>query len=237
MASADNSAVASARETYVRCVHELFLQYDELERRLAQVESSSQSANSKLSDVYDTLEFHLEQAKIASTAGDATSIVGEILLFTPAAALGIGLSLAGTATSVGTSIAQTFIFEKDAVEEFAKVMTGSTSSFDALQRIFHEIEVTKDKLSQSFEDFLVKLHTHSLPDLGAGSSPDVPSPAPKGPDNPKTPHTPNQFSLVLLQGLVNTAAAGKPLTDVSIKTGTELSGLLRKTARSLCFLK
>ena len=210
MASADSSAVASARETYVSYVDKLFLRYDELEAKLAQVESSSQLADNKLSDVYNTLESHLKDAKIASTVGSATSIIGAILLFTPAAPLGVALTFGGAATSIGTGIAQSYFFEKDASEEFAKVVTGYTSSLDALQKLFHDIEATKDNLSQSLEEFLAQLHAHSLPDSGAGKPPGAPSPAPKGPDDPKTPHTPNQFSSAVLQGLANTATAGNP---------------------------
>ena len=237
MASADSSAVASARESYVSYVDKLLSRYDELEAKLAQVESSSQSADNKLSDVYNTLESHLKYAKIASTFGSATSILGAILLFTPFVPLGVTVTLGGAATSVGTGLAQTYLFEKDASEEFGKVVSGYMSSFDALQKLFHDIEATKEKLSQSLEEFLAQLHAHSLPDSGAGNTPGAPSPAPKSPDDPKTVHTPNQFSSVVLQGLVNTAAAGKPLTNVSLKTGAELSELLGKTTHTLCFLK
>ncbi|KAI9848052.1 MAG: hypothetical protein M1837_001154 [Sclerophora amabilis] len=231
VASADSSAVASARETYISYVDNLFLRYDGLEPKLAQVESSSQSADKKLFDVYNTLESHLKDAKIASTVGSAASIIGAILLFTPAAPLGLALAAGGTATSFGTCIAQNFFFDRDASEEFEKVVDAYTSSSDALQKLFLDIEATKAKLSQSLEEFLAQLHAHSLPDLGAGETPGGPSTAPKGPDDPKTPHTPNQFSSRVLQGL--TKAAGKPLTDVSLKTGTELSELLGKSGARL----
>jgi hypothetical protein len=55
------------------------------------------------------LAHHLHNCNISNTVGNATNIVGSVMLFTPLCLLGAGLLVAGASTSVGTTVAQVSI--------------------------------------------------------------------------------------------------------------------------------
>jgi hypothetical protein len=52
---------------------------------------------------------HLHNCKISNTVGNATNIVGSVMLFTPLYLLGVGLLIAGASTSVGTTVVEASI--------------------------------------------------------------------------------------------------------------------------------
>lgn len=51
------------------------------------------------------IQNYVKNCSITSTTGNSVSILGTIMLFTPAAPLGLAMVLAGSATSMGTSVA------------------------------------------------------------------------------------------------------------------------------------
>lgn len=115
------SEVASARETYADQFDQMLDLYDQLDSKLSTLESESSAADNTLNGLYNTLEGHLEGTKIASTASSAVAIIGTILWFTPAAPLGLALTVAGTAGGIATSATEHFFFEKDAADGFKEV--------------------------------------------------------------------------------------------------------------------
>jgi len=216
--------VAAAREKYIEHLDEIIQLYDQLGTNLGLVEAAFKVADGKLSEIYATLDEHLKAAKIASTAGSAASIIGVILLFTPAALLGVGLTIGGAATTVGSSVAQSFFFEPEASQAFTGVINNYNSSSKVLEDLLHKIEKLKENLIDSLTSFLTLVHTYPFPNPGDDTQPKLPkSPAA---DNPDPPYFPNQFSNIASKGLALSAAGGKSLASVTLKGGTELDKLL-----------
>ena len=68
-----------------------------------------------------SLDEQILGCKISNTAGNAASIAGTFLLFTPFFFLGLGTLGVGAATSIGTSVTQHFI-EKDKIEKIKEIL-------------------------------------------------------------------------------------------------------------------
>lgn len=214
--------VEAARERYIDDLDKIVQLYDRVNTKLSALETAFTSADCKLAEVYGTLEERLTKAKVASTASSATSILGVALLFTPFAPLGVGLTVAGAAGSVTTSLVQTLVFEGGASQAFADAINGYTSSSLALQDHLDNIELTKLALADSLVKFLAALEN-------PGVSPSIPKGAKGGRLNvPKPGPGPNKFSTTVIEGLVNGAAAAKPWMNVGAKTATNFGELLGK---------
>lgn len=116
------SEVASARETYADQFDQMLALYDQLDSKLSTLESESSAADSKLNELFNTLEGHLKGTKIASTVSSAVAIIGTILWFTPAAPLGIAMSVGGAAGGIATSATEHYVFEKSTADGFKEVV-------------------------------------------------------------------------------------------------------------------
>lgn len=217
--------IAAAREKYIGFLDDTIQLYDQLDTKLESVIKSAKAADDKLSEVYKTLEEHIKETNIASTVGSAASIIGVILLFTPAAPIGVVLTVGGTATSIGSSVAETFFFEEDASRAFTQVIHDYNIASKALEDLFKEIEKINEKLTDAMVEFLTLVHTYPFPDPSANAAPKLPD-AP-GVGKPDPPHFPNQFSNMALKGLALKAAeAGSSAASISLKTGTGLAEVL-----------
>lgn len=217
--------IAAAREKYIGFLHDTIQLYDQLDTKLAAVDKAAKAADDKLSEVYRVLENHIKETSVASTAGSVASIIGVILLFTPAAPIGAGLAIGGTAATVGSSIAQSFFYEADASKAFTEVIHGYNTSSKALEELLKDIEKTSENLSDALVEFLILVHTYPFPDPLAIATPKLPHPP--GVDKPDPPHFPNQFSNIASKGLALKAAeAGSSATSVVLKTGTGVAEVL-----------
>ncbi|KAI5783937.1 hypothetical protein DFH27DRAFT_275199 [Peziza echinospora] len=230
--------VVSAREAYISQVARLLQLHSELDTKLASVEANAQSAGTKLSEVHQKLRRQLNSAKVSSTVGSALSIVGVVLLLTPAAPVGIGLTAAGMSTSVGTSIAESFLFEAGASNAFAQAFGGYTSSAEALQKLFGDIEETKTRL---FESLVELVATLGLPGPGdgfhAGQVPPSELKVPSGPEglnmqNTNWAHGPQEFTAAALIGLIVFTTSGAA-RSFATKSATQLSELLGSSGGKL----
>lgn len=220
------SEVASARETYADQFDQMLDLYNQLDSKLSALESESSAADNKLNELYNTLEGHLKGTKIASTASSAVAIIGTILWFTPAAPLGIALTVGGAAGGIATSATEHFVFEKDAADGFKEVINKYTITAQALQNLFQDIKDIEGKMDESLTKFLTLLATRPVP-TPAGNQEKLSDPKMKA---PKLDYATNGFSQIALHGLVMGTAGAKPLTTLALKGGTQLSELLGKTS-------
>lgn len=152
-ASANAPAIAAAREIYINDLDQILQLHEQLDAKLALVETESKAATNKLSEVYKTLEDHLMTTNVTSTVGSVTSILGVILLFTPVALLGVALTFGGTVGSISSTAAQKFLFEADASKAFLEVINNYRSSSQGLHDLCQNIENTKKKLIESLMSF------------------------------------------------------------------------------------
>ncbi|CAG9320663.1 unnamed protein product [Blepharisma stoltei] len=74
-----------------------------------------------LANIKEDLESHLLGCKISNTVGISASMAGTGLMFTPLALLGILTMIAGSLTSVGTTVTQYFI-EKKQLKKMKKIL-------------------------------------------------------------------------------------------------------------------
>ncbi|CAG9320662.1 unnamed protein product [Blepharisma stoltei] len=74
-----------------------------------------------LTDIQEDLSRHLLNCKISNTAGNSASIAGTGMLFTPLALVGVVTIVAGSLTSIGTTVTQYFI-EKSQLKRMKKVL-------------------------------------------------------------------------------------------------------------------
>ncbi|WRT67077.1 uncharacterized protein IL334_004043 [Kwoniella shivajii] len=195
--------VDQARESFVANLDHFIQLYDLLDTQLAQVESSSKSADESITTVSQKLESQLTAAKIASTTSSVVSIVGVVLLFTPLAPVGGALTVAGAVGSVGTSLTQSYIFEGGASQAFQQVMEKYGTSSKTLQNTLQAIENDKDKL--------IDLLTIFLAALGKKPGPPI---IPK----PNFHYKPNEFSkLAFEKSGLSVTASSKPFLNQGMK--------------------
>lgn len=210
--------IATAREKYIYHFEKMLSFYDQLDTKLATFEAASQAANTKLTHVYNELDSHLTDIKIAKTTGNAVAIIGTILCFTPAAALGAGLTAIGAATSLGAEATGTFLFEHDASEEFERIMGTYNSASKAALETFQGVEHVKKDMADSLADLITLLRTWPMPHPPSGSQTHMSMPG--KPDLPNLkqpqPHTylPNNFSQTALRGLSLTPSGLKSLEEI-----------------------
>ena len=226
-AFANAPAITAAREMYINHLDQMLQLHEQLDAKLALVETESKAANDKLSEVYKTLEDHLKTTDVTSTVSSATSIVGVILLFTPVAPLGVLLTAGGAIGSIGSTVAQNFFFEPEASKAFVEVINNYNSSSKGLHDLFLNIEKTKQKLIESLTSFLTLLHADPFPDPSVGARPSG-----TGDPNVHSPYSHqllNGFSKIASKRFAVLAEGAKPLVDVGVKTATELAEFLGKT--------
>ncbi|KAK2002477.1 hypothetical protein LX36DRAFT_729506 [Colletotrichum falcatum] len=214
-AKAHAPEIAAAREKYIGLLNDTIQLSDQLGMKMDSVNKTAKAAEEKLSEVYRNLEDHIQNTNIASTVGSAASILGVILLFTPAALIGVGLTVGGTGTSVGSSIAKTFFYEADASKAFTEVINDYNTSSKALEDLLKDI---------------VLVHTYPFPDPSARAVPKMPDPpGAAGIDSSDPSYVPNQFSNIASKGLAlkaaETASSG---ARVGLKISAELAELLSK---------
>ncbi|KAF5311586.1 hypothetical protein D9611_009485 [Ephemerocybe angulata] len=223
------SEVEAAREKYIDDLDKTLQHYEQVDSKLSALQAALTSADGKLNEAHQRLDKRLTQAKAASTASSAASIVGVILLFSPLAPLGagltavsVGLTAVGAAASVATSLIQTLVFEGDASKAFVEILNEYNSSSQALQDQLNEIEKAKFALTESLAQFMATLEKPgvypSIPEGPKGGQPDVPKPDPGS----------NHFSTTALKGLANAAAGGKPFMNVGPKTTALVTEALTK---------
>lgn len=208
--------IAAAREKYINHFESMLSFYDQLDAKLATCETASQAADTKLTNVYNTLDTHLTNIKIAKTTGDAVAIIGGILCFTPAALIGAGLVAAGTATSVGAGALGDFLFEHNASEEFGSIMGAYNSASKGVVDTFDGVEKTKKDMADSLAELIKLLRTWPMPQAPPGSQTQMNVPGkPKLPDVKQTqPQGPNGFSQAALRGLSLSPSGLKSLEEI-----------------------
>ncbi|KAF5989663.1 putative FG-GAP repeat protein [Fusarium bulbicola] len=207
--------VDSAREAYISHLEDFLQLHEESKLKFGQLEASSRVATSRLEEIYNKLDDHLTKGKVASTAGNVTSAIGTVLLFTPAAILGMALIGAGVVTSVGTAAAESLIFEADATKAFTQVMNNYGIASRDLEDLYKRIEKAKEDLIESLKLFLAILEAHNPSRPGTSiPGPGIPT-LPSGPPGSLPPtdtnFVPNQFTSVAIQTLFNSAAAAQSL--------------------------
>jgi hypothetical protein len=208
--------IAAAREKYINHFETMLSFYDQLDAKLTTYETASQAADSKLTSVYNTLDTHLTNIKIAKTTGDAVAIIGGILCFTPAAIVGAGLIAAGTATSVGAGALGDFLFEHNASEEFGSIMGTYNSASKAVVDTFDDVEKTKKDMADSLAELIKLLRIWPMPQSPPGSQTRMNVPGkPSLPDlNQTQPQGPNGFSQAALRGLSLSPSGLKSLEEI-----------------------
>lgn len=207
--------VDSARGAYISRLEDFLQLHGESKLKFGQLEASSRVATSQLEEIYNKLDDHLTKGKVASTAGNVTSAIGTVLLFTPAAIVGMVLIGAGVVTSVGTSAAESLIFEADATKAFSEVMNNYGIASRDLEDLYKRIDKAKKDLIESLKLFLAVLEAHNPSRPGTGiPGPGTPTP-PRGPPGSLPPtdtnFVTNQFTTMAIQTLFNSAAAAQPL--------------------------
>ncbi|ORX63585.1 hypothetical protein K493DRAFT_365211 [Basidiobolus meristosporus CBS 931.73] len=214
---AHSQEISAAREKYINHFEIMLSHCDQLDAKLATFETASEAAGDRLTSVYDTLETHLNNIKVAKTTGSAVAILGTILCFTPAALLGAGLVTAGTCTSVGADALGGFLFEHDASEEFGSIMRTYNSASKDLADTFEGIEKTKEDMADSLAELIKLLRDLPLP--SGDSQMHVPR-NPGMPDlEPAQLQGPNIFSQAALRGLSLTPGGLKFLEEIFAKGG------------------
>ncbi|KAI9668432.1 MAG: hypothetical protein M1831_001186 [Alyxoria varia] len=221
--STDPPPAGSARDQYIYHLNQLLETHEQLGGKLTLLETASQSADDKLAQVYKDLESHLGVTKVTSTLSSVASIAGVIMLFTPAAPVGAVLMGLGAAGSVGSVVADKFFFDEDASKDFVEVINTYTISSQALQDQFQKIQNLRKKVVASLMKFAAELHDQETADPKAGTGS-----GPLSPGRPDLPDNTNDFSRIVVKGLVNSAADAKPFIDVGTKSATELGELLGK---------
>lgn len=108
-----------------------------------------------MTSVYNTLDIHLINIKIAKTTGDAVVIVEGILYFTPLALVGASMVGVGTATSVGSEALGNFVFEHNDSEAFGKTMATYNSASKALGDNFDDVEKVKKDMADSLSELII----------------------------------------------------------------------------------
>lgn len=216
--------IAAAREKYINHFEKMLSFYGQLDTQLATFETASQAANTKLTSVYDKLDSHLKDIKIAKTVGDGVAIIGTILCFTPAAAIGAGLLAVGTATSVGADAMGTYLFEPDASKEFGETMETYNSASKAVGDTFKNIETTKEDMADSLAELITMLRTWPMPRSPPGGQTQMSVPGKPDLDLPRfqqrQPHAPNIFSEVAFRGLSLGPAGWKSLEGILGKSNS-----------------
>jgi hypothetical protein len=219
--------ISAAREEYITQLNNMLQLYGTQIALLAGVTTAAKVADAKLSEVYDTLESHLEVTKVASTGGSVVSIIGTVMLFFPLSLpLGVALTVAGTATIVSASIADTFFFEPDASHAFQAAISTYQLSSKALGDRLNDIEKLQGKLIEFLTTYLTSVHRYPFPSPRPNARPNVP----KGLDGHgfDTPHAPNLYSNVASKGLALRAAdlESKALAKAAAKSSAEGAELI-----------
>ncbi|CAG9316653.1 unnamed protein product [Blepharisma stoltei] len=119
--------------------------YEHIASRKDYISSIRKSIDALISLKYD-LEQNLLNCKISNTSGNAGTVIGTALLFTPFPWIGALALVAGGLTSIGTSIAQHFI-EKDRLAQMKKILENEENAankfYFTLIRLDKSIEATK----------------------------------------------------------------------------------------------
>ncbi|KAG0629943.1 hypothetical protein M758_1G141300 [Ceratodon purpureus] len=214
---ANMSTTISTRETYVDNLDNVLQLHEQLSGKLSALETASSSADRMISEARQSLSSKLTGTNVASTVGSGASIVGALLCFTPLAPFGAGLMLAGFGTSVGSSVANSFFFEKDAATAFTEALTQYNTSYNDMRNLSQQIEDGQEQLRASLELFVAEILS---PPSGSGKI---------SPTNLEMLAAPggglSSFSLAAFRGAVSGGSAAKPWLQ-GTKTATQLADWL-----------
>ncbi|RSL83340.1 hypothetical protein CEP51_004568 [Fusarium floridanum] len=139
--------------------------HQQLEAKLASVETTSNSADAIISEARQSLQSKLTGTNVVSTIGSGLSVIGGFVTFSPFGLVAVGLMALGTLKSAASSLVKKLIFEKGAATAFGDASNKYSISSGELQTLNEDIEKAKEQLLISLALFLeaLQIEAPSIP--------------------------------------------------------------------------